>query len=84
VRRPRGTLDADALALAQALVHLASVAIVNEKAAADRDTINAQLRQALTRRIALEQAKRVLAYTGKMAMDQAFTVLRRYARDHGH
>jgi AmiR/NasT family two-component response regulator len=65
-------------------VHVASVAIVNENAAADRDTINAQLRQALTRRIALEQAKRGLVYTGKMDMDQAFTVLRRHARDHGH
>lgn len=78
-----GTLDADDLALAQALVHVASVAIVNENAAADRDTINAHLRHALTRRIALEQAKGVLAYTGKMDMDQAFTVLRRYSRDHG-
>jgi transcriptional regulator with GAF, ATPase, and Fis domain len=79
-----GTLDADDLALAQALVHVASVAIVNEKAAADRDTINAQLQHALTSRIALEQAKGALAYAGQMDMDQAFTVLRRYARDHGH
>jgi hypothetical protein len=37
-----GPLDLDDLALPQALVHVASVAIVNENAAADRDTINDQ------------------------------------------
>jgi transcriptional regulator with GAF, ATPase, and Fis domain len=51
-----GRLDDEDLALAQALVHVASVAIVNEKAASDRDVVNAQLQQALTSRIILEQA----------------------------
>lgn len=78
-----GRLDDDDLALAQALVHVASVAIVNEKAAADRDLVNAQLQQALTSRIVLEQAKGVLASAGDLEMQDAFTVLRRYARDHG-
>jgi GAF domain-containing protein len=78
-----GMLDDDDRALAQALVHVASVAIVNEKSAADRDVINAQLQHALDSRVVLEQAKGVLAYVGKLDMDTAFTVLRRYARDHG-
>lgn len=78
-----GKLDADDLALAQALVHVASVAIVNEKSAADRDVINAQLQHALNSRVVLEQAKGVLAHVGNLDMDSAFTVLRRYARDHG-
>ena len=78
-----GQLDADDLALAQALVHVASVAIINEKTAADRDAINAQLQQALNSRVVLEQAKGVLAHVGNLDMDTAFTVLRRYARDHG-
>jgi hypothetical protein len=38
-------------------VHVASVAIVNEKSAADRDVINDQLQHALNSRIVLEQAK---------------------------
>lgn len=80
--RPGG-LEADDLVLAQALVHVASVAIVNEKSASDRDVINAQLQHALNSRIVLEQAKGVLAYAGKLDMDRAFNVLRRYARDHG-
>ena len=78
-----GRLDDDDLALAQALVHVASVAIVNEKSASDRDMVNAQLQHALTSRIVLEQAKGVLASVGQLEMEDAFTVLRRYARDHG-
>jgi GAF domain-containing protein len=77
-----GRLDADDLDLAQALVHVASVAIVNEKAAADREVINSQLQHALNSRVVLEQAKGVLASVGKLSMDDAFAVLRRYARDH--
>ena len=64
-------------------VHVASVAIVNEKSAADRETVNSQLQHALTSRIVLEQAKGVIAYVGGLDMDEAFSVLRRYARDHG-
>ncbi|MFC7491093.1 MULTISPECIES: GAF and ANTAR domain-containing protein [unclassified Knoellia] len=77
-----GSLNEDDLALAQALIHVASVAIINERAASDRDVINAQLQHALTGRIVLEQAKGVLANEGNLEMQDAFAVLRRYARDH--
>jgi hypothetical protein len=77
-----GRLNDDDLALAQALVHVASVAIVNEKSAADRDVVNAQLQSALSSRIVLEQAKGVLASAGRLGMTDALTVLRGYARDH--
>lgn len=78
-----GRLEDDDLALAQALVHVATVAIVNEKSAADHATVNAQLQHALTSRILLEQAKGVLAHIGGLTMEEAFTALRQYARDHG-
>lgn len=78
-----GTLDTDDLALAQALLHVASVAIVNERTATDRATVNSQLQRALTSRIVVEQAKGVIAYAGDLGMEDAFAVLRRYARDHG-
>jgi transcriptional regulator with GAF, ATPase, and Fis domain len=77
-----GRLNDDDLALAQALVHVASVAIVNEKSAADREVVNAQLQSALRSRIVLEQAKGVLASAGRLGMADALTVLRGYARDH--
>jgi hypothetical protein len=76
---PLGAGDRD---LAQALAHVASIALVADKAAADRETINQQLQTALTSRIAIEQAKGILAQLGGLDMDQAFAVLRRYARDH--
>lgn len=77
-----GALEADDLDLAQALAHVASIALVADKAASDRETINQQLQTALTSRIAIEQAKGVLAQLGNLDMDQAFAILRRYARDH--
>lgn len=77
-----GRLDERDLALAQSLVHVASVALINERSAADSATVNSQLQHALSSRIVLEQAKGVLAHTGGLEMDQAFEVLRRYARDH--
>jgi transcriptional regulator with GAF, ATPase, and Fis domain len=78
-----GRLQDDDLALAQALVHVASVAIVNEKSSTDLATVNTQLQNALTSRILIEQAKGVLAHSGGLEMEAAFAVLRRYARDHG-
>jgi len=79
-----GSLNESDSALAQALVHVASVALVNERSASDRQLVNAQLQHALTSRIVLEQAKGVLAASGNLEMEDSFTVLRRYARDHGH
>lgn len=79
-----GPLQPDDRELAQALAHVASVAIVNEAAATDRDALNAQLQRALDSRIVLEQAKGLIAHTGDLDMDDAFRVLRQYARDHQH
>ncbi|HXH78451.1 GAF and ANTAR domain-containing protein [Nocardioides sp.] len=78
-----GSLTEPDLALAQALAHVACVAIVNEKAAEDRTIVISQLQHALASRIALEQAKGVVASSGGLEMEEAFAVLRRYARDHG-
>ena len=76
---PLGTAD---LELAQALAHVASVALVQEKAAADKDLIVSQLNTALTSRVVLEQAKGVLAQRGDLDMEEAFAALRGFARDH--
>lgn len=78
-----GHLDDDDLDLARALAHVACVAIVNEKAAADQAHVNTQLQRALNSRIVLEQAKGVLAHAGTLEVDEAFAALRRYAREHG-
>ena len=77
-----GALVDEDLQLAQALAHVGSVAIVQGKAVADTAAIAEQLQNALTSRVILEQAKGVVAQRGDLDMDQAFTALRRYARDH--
>lgn len=77
-----GRLGEPDLELAQALVHVASIVIVSERAASDRATINGQLQRALSSRVVLEQAKGVLANAGELDMEDAFHVLRQYARDH--
>lgn len=77
-----GALGEEDLRLGQALAYVAAVALVQEKAAADRDLINAQLQTALDSRVVLEQAKGVLSQRGGLDMDAAFAVLRGYARDH--
>ena len=75
-----GRLDSTDLDLAQALAHVACLAIVNERSASDRTTVNTQLQHTLTSRIVLEQAKGVIAHAGGLDIDGAFMVLRRYAR----
>ena len=77
-----GELNADDLSLGQALADVASVALVQDRALSDREAINKQLQTALTSRVALEQAKGVLAQQGDLDMVAAFQVLRQYARDH--
>ena len=77
-----GSLNDEDLALGQALADVASVALVQDKAAADKAAVNEQLQTALTSRVVLEQAKGILSQLGGLDMPQAFTVLRSYARDH--
>ena len=77
-----GQLSTDDLDLAQALAHVASVALVAERALSDTTAINEQLQTALRSRVVLEQAKGVLAERGHLDMAEAFAALRGYARDH--
>lgn len=77
-----GSLNAEDQRLGQALAHVASVALVQDKTASDQTAITEQLQTALNSRVVLEQAKGVLAECGRLDMDQAFAALRKYARDH--
>lgn len=76
-----GSLNQSDLVLGQALAHVASVALVTERAVADTLLVNEQLQAALTSRVLIEQAKGLLAQAGDLDMEQAFAALRHYARD---
>ena len=77
-----GELDERDLRLAQALADVATISIIQDRVAADRDAVNEQLQTALDSRVLLEQAKGVLAQSGGLGMPDAYAVLVRYARDH--
>lgn len=76
-----GALDTGDLDLGQALAHVASVALVADRASSDRAIVAEQLTSALSSRVLVEQAKGLLAQLGGLEMDQAFAALRRYSRD---
>jgi GAF domain-containing protein len=78
---PGGLTDAD-IALAQALADVASIAIVQDQATRDAADREGHLQHALTSRIAIEQAKGMIAERRGIDMDEAFARLRAYARDH--
>ena len=70
--------DADRL-VAQTLAHIACVAILQEHAPTP-STVIPQLRSALASRVIVEQAKGFLRETLDVSVDEAFRLLRSYAR----
>jgi GAF domain-containing protein len=77
-----GPLGEDDLSAAQALADVASIALIQQRAAEDARILNTQLQTALTSRVVIEQAKGVLAERAGLTVDVAFERLRRYARAH--
>jgi len=73
--------EADRL-VAQTLAHIACVAILQEHAPTP-STVMPQLRSALASRVIVEQAKGYLRETLDVSIEEAFRVLRSYARANG-
>jgi GAF domain-containing protein len=82
LRADPGMLDDADLIAAQALADVATIGILQHRAAAEYRVLAEQLQYALNSRITTEQAKGVLAEHSGLGMDAAFAALRRYARDH--
>jgi GAF domain-containing protein len=75
-------LSAPDVAVAQALAHAASIAVLQDHAARDSRTSVGQFQHALNSRVAIEQAKGVLSERAGITMDEAFARLRAHARGH--
>ena len=80
MREQRGELNRYDIRAAQALADVATIGILQERTIRDASTIRDQLQQALSSRIIIEQAKGVVAETGKLSMDVAFDRIRSHAR----
>jgi GAF domain-containing protein len=77
--RPLSAADS---AVAQALAHAATIAILQDHAARDTRSTVGQFQHALNSRVAIEQAKGVLSERARISMDEAFARLRTHARSH--
>jgi hypothetical protein len=67
---------------AQALADVATIAILQHRATHEAQVVNQQLQHALNSRVVLEQAKGMVAERENLNMEQAFSALRNYARNH--
>jgi GAF domain-containing protein len=77
-----GVLDPDELQVAQSLADVATIGILQHRAASEGRLVAEQLQYALNSRIVIEQAKGVLSAAADLDMNEAFTVMRQYARSH--
>jgi len=76
---PRGSEEQQ---LAQAFADIAAIGILQERALQEGHAVLTQLQTALESRIVIEQAKGIIAQGAKISVDDAFTLLRAYARNH--
>ncbi len=70
------------LEAAQAFADVATIAILQHRAALEVQVVNTQLNEALTSRIMVEQAKGMVAQLHGLNMEEAFQVLRNHSRNH--
>lgn len=75
-----GTLGDPDISVAQAFADIATIAILQHRAASEASVLNSQLQHALDSRVAVEQAKGMIAERLQLPMEEAFETLRHYAR----
>jgi GAF domain-containing protein len=75
-------LDPAVARAARALVDVATIGILQERAVRQQELVAGQLQAALNSRVMIEQAKGILSERLQATPDEAFVLLRRYARDH--
>ena len=76
---PGAVAQAD-IRVGQALADVATISLLHERSMRHSDTLNEQLQTALNSRVVIEQAKGKLAERLGVDMDQAFRLLREFAR----
>jgi GAF domain-containing protein len=70
------------LEIAQAMGHIVTIALIQERALKERSLLAEQLQTALRSRVVIEQAKGMLAEHLSLTVDDTFQLLNTYARNH--
>ena len=81
-RNTTGALSEADLRAAQAFADIATLSILQHRNHRDPQLVPKQLQQVLNTRVIIEQAKGVLAERSNIEMEEAFNLLRAYARGH--
>src|SRR4051794_3590982 len=77
-----GELAADDAPIIQALADVATIGLLQERTIRRAEELTEQLQGALNSRIVIEQAKGAIAQARSISVDDAFTIIRTYARGH--
>ena len=77
-----GRMQAEDVRVVQALADIATIGLLQERAVRHGEVLTEQLQTALNSRIGIEQAKGALAQIHDCTPDEAFTLLRDWARRH--
>ena len=75
-------MDERDLIVARALADLAAISVLQHRAVTETQRLNEQLAHALTSRIVIEQAKGIIAERASCDLEESFSLLRNYARNH--
>ena len=81
-RNDHGSLNDADLRVAQAFADVATIAILQHRAAAEAQVVNAQLTLALNTRVVIEQAKGMVSERLGLNMETSFERLRSHPRNH--
>jgi GAF domain-containing protein len=77
-----GDFDDTDAPIMQAFADVAAIALLQERAIRRGEILSEQLQRALNSRIVIEQAKGAVAQMKEVSVDEAFAVIRGYARRH--
>lgn len=77
-----GAAPEESILAAQAFADVATIGILHERTLRESSILSEQLQAALNSRIVIEQAKGVVSHTRGVSIDEAFTLMREYARSH--
>ena len=80
-RDDAGSLGEADVALGQALADVATIGILRERTLREARVVSESMQAALSSRIVIEQAKGMVAARGGVTIDEAFELLRAYARN---